>query len=78
MTRNHVPLVIAAGAGVVAGTLLTGSASSVLPLVIVLACPLLMLLMMAGMHAGKPSPGDQDERRGQPAGGYDPERDRRR
>lgn len=61
MNSNYMPLLVAGGAGIAIGSFVTGSAASVLPLLLILACPLMMIFMMGsmgGMHHG----GDSSDR----------------
>ena len=58
MKRQHMMWYVAALiAGVVTALALGAPASTVLPALVVLACPLMMMFMMATMHGGGPQSG---------------------
>lgn len=52
MKANAMSLLVAGGIGLALGLYFTGSAGSVLPLLLILACPLMMIFMMKGMSGG--------------------------
>ncbi len=53
MKRQNLPLYALAGAVLLAGLAIAGvPLATVLPVLIALACPLMMLIMMSGMHSG--------------------------
>lgn len=52
MKTNYMSLLVAAGVGLAIGLYFTGSVGSVLPLLFILACPLMMIFMMKGMSHG--------------------------
>ena len=52
MKTDFMSLLAAGGVGLAVGLYFTGSIASVLPLLLILACPLMMIFIMKGMSGG--------------------------
>lgn len=69
MKTTSMSLLAAGATGLAIGLYFTGSVGSVLPLLLVLACPLMMILMMKGMSGGHGDMHDPPEDRDRDATG---------